>query len=375
MAEVRLVSVTKNFGKVVAVDDLTLEIKDGEFFVLLGPSGCGKTTTLRMIAGLEEPTKGEIYIGDTLVASPEKDVFVPPKERDIAMVFQNYALYPHMTVYENIAFPLKIRKVPENEIRKKVKEVAELLGIDDLLNRKPRELSGGQRQRVALGRAIIRHPKVFLMDEPLSNLDAKLRVRMRSELKRLQRTLGVTTIYVTHDQVEAMTMGDKIAILNNGRLQQVGSPDDVYNKPKNLFVAGFIGSPPMNFVDATLVEKDNNIWIDFGDFRLKLPDDMAEVIRSSNYVGKEVIFGIRPEDIYDALFAQVKIPGENMVKGRIDIVEPLGNVNIVHFTIGRVHFVGQFSRESKVREGMQMDIVFDMTKIHIFDKKTEEAII
>ncbi|RLF65740.1 MAG: glycerol-3-phosphate ABC transporter ATP-binding protein, partial [Thermoplasmata archaeon] len=282
---------------------------------------------------------------------------------------------PHMTVYENIAFPLKIRKVPENEIRKKVKEVAELLGIDDLLNRKPRELSGGQRQRVALGRAIIRHPKVFLMDEPLSNLDAKLRVRMRSELKRLQRTLGVTTIYVTHDQVEAMTMGDKIAILNNGRLQQVGSPDDVYNKPKNLFVAGFIGSPPMNFVDATLVEKDNNIWIDFGDFRLKLPDDMAEVIRSSNYVGKEVIFGIRPEDIYDALFAQVKIPGENMVKGRIDIVEPLGNVNIVHFTIGRVHFVGQFSRESKVREGMQMDIVFDMTKIHIFDKKTEEAII
>ncbi|HDJ51556.1 MAG TPA: ABC transporter ATP-binding protein [Thermoprotei archaeon] len=374
MAEVKLLSVTKKFGNVTAVDDLTLEIKDGEFFVLLGPSGCGKTTTLRIIAGLEEPTVGEIYIGDTLVASPEKDIFIPPKDRDVAMVFQNYALYPHMTVYENIAFPLKIRKVPEEEIRKKVKEVAELLGIEELLHRKPRELSGGQRQRVALGRAIIRHPRVFLMDEPLSNLDAKLRVRMRSELKKLQRALGVTTIYVTHDQVEAMTMGDRIAILNDGKLQQVGTPDDVYNKPRNLFVAGFIGSPPMNFLDATLVERDKGIWVDFGEFMLKLPEEMADIVRSERYIGKEVIFGIRPEDIYDALFAQVKIPGENMVRGKIEIVEPLGNVNIVHFSVGDVHFTGQFSRDSKVREGMEMDIVFDMTKAHVFDKESGEAI-
>jgi len=375
MAEVRLVNVTKKFGEVTAVDNLSLEIRDGEFFVLLGPSGCGKTTTLRMIAGLEEPTAGEIYIGDELVASPEKDIFVPPRDRDVAMVFQNYALYPHMTVFENIAFPLKLRKVPEEEIKRKVKEVAELLGIGELLNRKPRELSGGQRQRVALGRAIVREPKVFLLDEPLSNLDAKLRVRMRGELKKLQHKLGVTTVYVTHDQVEAMTMGDRIAILNVGKLQQVGTPDDVYMKPQNKFVAGFIGSPPMNFADVTLVEENGKVWVDFGDFKLALPQDMAEVVRNSGYIGREAILGIRPEDLYDSLFAQVKIPGENMVKAKIDVVEPLGNVKIVHFFIGNVRFTASFPADSKVKEGMEIDVVFDMTKIRLFDKNTEEAII
>ncbi len=375
MAEVRLVNVTKKFGEVTAVDNLSIEIRDGEFFVLLGPSGCGKTTTLRMIAGLEDPTAGEIYIGGDLVASPEKDIFIPPRERDVAMVFQNYALYPHMTVYENIAFPLKLRKVPEEEIKRKVKEVAELLGISELLKRKPRELSGGQRQRVALGRAIVREPQVFLLDEPLSNLDAKLRVRMRGELKKLQHKLGVTTVYVTHDQVEAMTMGDRIAILNLGKLQQVGTPDDVYMKPQNKFVAGFIGSPPMNFADVTLIEENGKVWVDFGDFKLALPQDMAEVVRNSGYIGREAIFGIRPEDLYDSLFAQVKIPGENMAKAKIDVVEPLGNVKIVHFFIGNVRFTASFPADSKVKEDMEVDVVFDMTKAHLFDKNTEEAIV
>ncbi|USS41272.1 ABC transporter ATP-binding protein [Thermococcus aggregans] len=371
MAGVRLVGVWKQFGEFVAVRDMNLEVKDGEFMVLLGPSGCGKTTTLRMIAGLEEPTKGQIYIGDKLVADPEKGVFVPPKDRDIAMVFQSYALYPHMTVYDNIAFPLKLRKVPKQEIDKRVREVAELLGLSELLNRKPRELSGGQRPRVALGRAIVRKPQVFLMDEPLSNLDAKLRVRMRAELKKLQRQLGVTTIYVTHDQVEAMTMGDRIAVMNAGVLQQVGTPEEVYDKPANMFVAGFIGSPPMNFIDATITEDG---FVDFGEFRLKLLPDQFEVLEEKGYVGKEVVFGIRPEDLYDAMFAQVKIPGENMVRAMVDIIENLGNEKIVHLRVGKVTFLGAFRSESKVVEGQEVDVVFDMRKIHIFDKNTKKAV-
>lgn len=374
MAEVKLINVWKKFGEVVAVQDMSLHIKDGEFMILLGPSGCGKTTTLRMIAGLEEPTKGQIYVGDKLVADPEKGVFVPPKDRDIAMVFQSYALYPHMTVYDNIAFPLKLRKVPKQEIDKRVREVAEMLGLTELLKRKPRELSGGQRQRVALGRAIVRKPQVFLMDEPLSNLDAKLRVKMRAELKKLQRQLGVTTIYVTHDQVEAMTMGDRIAVINAGILQQVGTPDEVYNKPANVFVGGFIGSPAMNFLDASIVEDEKGVWVDFGEFRLKLLEDQAEVLRELNYIGKEVIFGIRPEDIYDAMFAQVKIPGENMVKAVVDIVENLGSERIVHLRVRGLTFVGAFHAESMVKEGQKVDVVFDMRKVHIFDKKTEKAI-
>ncbi|WP_297487983.1 ABC transporter ATP-binding protein, partial [Thermococcus sp.] len=292
MAEVQLINVWKVFGGFTAVKDMNLHVKDREFMILLGPSGCGKTTTLRMIAGLEEPTKGRIYIGDRLVADPEKDVFVPPRDRDVAMVFQSYALYPHMSVYDNIAFPLKLRKVPKSEVDKRVREVAEMLGLSELLNRKPRELSGGQRQRVALGRAIVRKPRVFLMDEPLSNLDAKLRVRMRAELKRLQRQLGVTTVYVTHDQVEAMTMGDRIAVINAGQLQQVGSPEEVYHKPANTFVAGFIGSPPMNFLEGTLTEDG---FVDFGEFRLKLLPDQFEVLREENLIDKTITFGIRPE--------------------------------------------------------------------------------
>lgn len=371
MAGVRLGDVWKEFGEVVAVKDMSLEIKDGEFMILLGPSGCGKTTTLRMIAGLEEPTRGRIYIGDKLVADPEKGVFIPPKDRDIAMVFQSYALYPHMTVYDNIAFPLKLRKVPKQEIDQRVREVAELLGLTELLKRKPRELSGGQRQRVALGRAIVRKPQVFLMDEPLSNLDAKLRVKMRAELKKLQRQLGVTTIYVTHDQVEAMTMGDRIAVINAGVLQQVGSPDEVYDKPANMFVAGFIGSPPMNFLNATITEDG---FVDFGEFRLKLLPDQFEVLGEMGYVGREVVFGIRPEDVYDAVFAQVKVPGENMVRAMVEIVENLGSEKIVHLRVGGVAFLGAFRSESRVREGQEVDVVFDMKKIHIFDKIPGKAI-
>ncbi|AEH25372.1 ABC transporter ATP-binding protein [Pyrococcus yayanosii] len=374
MAEVRLVRVWKQFGDFTAVKDLTLEVKDGEFLVLLGPSGCGKTTTLRMIAGLEEPTKGQIYIDDKLVADPGKGIFVPPKERDVAMVFQSYALYPHMTVYDNIAFPLKLRKVPKQEIDKRVREVAEMLGLTEFLHRKPRELSGGQRQRVALGRAIVRRPKVFLMDEPLSNLDAKLRVKMRAELKKLQRQLGVTTIYVTHDQVEAMTMGDRIAVMNAGELQQIGTPEDVYERPANTFVAGFIGSPPTNFMDSSVVEDENGVWADFGEFRLKFLDDQAEVLREKNLVGKEVIFGIRPEDIYDALFAQVKIPGENMARAFVEIVENLGGEKIVHLSAGDINFTAKFPAESRVVEGQEIDVVFDMKKAHVFEKGSGKAV-
>ncbi|BAD85964.1 ABC-type maltdextrin transport system, ATPase component [Thermococcus kodakarensis KOD1] len=371
MAEVKLINVWKQFGDFTAVKDMNLHIKDGEFMILLGPSGCGKTTTLRMIAGLEEPTKGQIYIGDKLVADPEKGIFVPPKDRDIAMVFQSYALYPHMTVYDNIAFPLKLRKVPKDEIDRRVREVAEMLGLTELLNRKPRELSGGQRQRVALGRAIVRKPQVFLMDEPLSNLDAKLRVKMRAELKRLQRQLGVTTIYVTHDQVEAMTMGDRVAVINQGQLQQVGTPEEVYDRPANTFVAGFIGSPPMNFMDATVTEDG---FADFGEFRLKFLPDQFEVLREKNLVGREVIFGIRPEDIYDALFAQVKIPGENMARALVEIIENLGGEKIVHLSIGDVTFLGKFPAESRVQEGQEVDVVFDMRKAHVFEKGSGKAV-
>ncbi|USH00765.1 ABC transporter ATP-binding protein [Thermococcus argininiproducens] len=372
MAEVKLIGVWKKFEDVVAVRDINLEVRDGEFVILLGPSGCGKTTTLRMISGLEEPTKGKIYIGEKLVADSEKGIFIPPKDRDIAMVFQSYALYPHMTVYDNIAFPLKLRKIPKQEIDERVREVAEMLGLTELLKRKPRELSGGQRQRVALGRAIVRRPQVFLMDEPLSNLDAKLRVRMRAELKKLQRQLGVTTIYVTHDQVEAMTMGDKIAVMNNGALHQVGTPTEIYNKPANMFVAGFIGSPPMNFLEATVSEDG---FVDFGAFRLKLLDDMFELIQEEGYVGKSVIFGIRPEDIYDALFAQVKVPGENMAKVFVDIIENLGGEKIVHLKADDLMFIAKFPPESLVKEGQEIDIVFDMKKIHIFDKTTQKVVL
>ncbi len=367
MAGVRLVGVWKRFGDFTAVKNMSLEVKDGEFAILLGPSGCGKTTTLRMIAGLEEPTKGQVYIGDRLVADPERDVFVPPRDRDVAMVFQSYALYPHMTVYDNIAFPLKLRKVPKSEVDKRVREVAEMLGLTELLHRKPRELSGGQRQRVALGRAIVRKPRVFLMDEPLSNLDAKLRVRMRAELKRLQRQLGVTTVYVTHDQVEAMTMGDRIAVINAGQLQQVGSPEEVYHKPANTFVAGFIGSPPMNFLEGTLTEDG---FVDFGEFRLRLLSDQFEVLKERNLVGKTITFGIRPEDIHDA---HLDSSGES-VKALVEIVENLGSERILHLRIGSIHLEAVFGSEPKIREGDEIGISFNMRKAHVFNKENGKAV-
>lgn len=363
MAGVRLVGVWKEFDGVVAVQDMNLEVKDGEFMILLGPSGCGKTTTLRMIAGLDEPTMGEIYIGEDLVADPEKGVFVPPKDRDIAMVFQSYALYPHMTVYDNMAFPLKLRKLPKKEIDQRVKEVAELLGLTELLKRKPRELSGGQRQRVALGRAIIRKPKVFLMDEPLSNLDAKLRVKMRAELKKLQRHLGVTTIYVTHDQVEAMTMGDRIAVINHGILQQVGTPEEVYNKPSNTFVAGFIGTPPMNFLKGTLLEDGR---MDFGEFHLRLTSEQLEL--ASDYTGKTLTLGIRPEDIYDADISPIH-DEENTIAGRVDILENLGNEKIVHVSIGEHSLTASLPPESRVEEGSEIKLVMNIKRAHLFNEQ------
>src|SRR5690554_686499 len=295
MASVTLERVTKRFGNVIAVDEASLEIRDKEFLVLVGPSGCGKSTTLRMVAGLEDVTEGNIYIGDRLVND------VPPKDRDIAMVFQNYALYPHMDVYNNMAFGLKLRKFPKSEIDRRVKEAARMLGIENLLDRKPKQLSGGQRQRVAVGRAIVREPKVFLMDEPLSNLDAKLRVQMRAELSKLHRRLEATVIYVTHDQTEAMTMGDRIVVMKDGFIQQVGAPLEVYEKPVNVFVAGFIGSPAMNFMEGVLRRDGETYFIDAKTFKLPIPAEKAASIKNlGKYVDKQVVLGIRPEDIEDA---------------------------------------------------------------------------
>ncbi|MCD6341929.1 MAG: ABC transporter ATP-binding protein, partial [Thaumarchaeota archaeon] len=288
MSKVRVVNLHKRFDKTIAVDGITFEVGDGEFIVLLGPSGCGKTTTLRCIAGLEVPDEGEIYIDDKMVNE------LPPKDRDIAMVFQSYALYPHMSVYDNLAFPLKMKKYPKQEIEKRVKEVAKLLRIEELLNRKPRQLSGGQQQRVALGRALVRNPKVWLMDEPLSNLDAKLRVYMRAELKKLQKDLNITTIYVTHDQAEAMAMADKVAVMSQGKILQYDAPTNVYERPANLFVAGFLGSPPMNFVEANLVEHDSKIMLDAGFFMYPLDEKLGKIVKD-NVASDKVIIGFRPE--------------------------------------------------------------------------------
>ncbi len=367
MAQVILKNLTKTFKNVVAVNDVSLDIQDKEFMVLVGPSGCGKTTCLRMIAGLEEATSGEIYIGDKLVND------VSPKDRDIAMVFQNYALYPHMSVYDNMAFGLKLRKVPRIEIEKRVSETAELLGLSELLNRKPKQLSGGQRQRVALGRAIVREPKVFLMDEPLSNLDAKLRVQTRAELIKLHRRLGITTIYVTHDQVEAMTMGDRICVLKDGVIQQVDTPLGLYNQPANTFVAGFIGTPSMNFLDAKIVNGSEGYAIEGGCFKVKVPADKAELLK--NYVGKEAIFGIRPEHIFDKSLANlVEATPENTVKAVVDVVEPMGPIVTVYLTCGSHSLVATIDAKTRAKEGDEIELVFDMAKTHVFDKDTEKAV-
>jgi len=365
MASVKLVNLTKRFGKVVAVNKLNLSIRDKEFLVLLGPSGCGKTTTLRMIAGLERPDEGEIYINDRLVND------LPPRERNIAMVFQSYALYPHMTVYDNIAFPLKMRKLPKEEIDKRVKEVADLLRIRHLLDRKPGQLSGGEAQRVAIGRAIVREAEVFLMDEPLSNLDAKLRIYMRAELKRLQRELGVTTIYVTHDQVEAMTMADRIAIMNHGVLQQVGTPDEVYNYPKNIFVAGFIGSPPMNFIDFTLTASSDKQVIDAGSFRIELPGDLGEVLVNKART-QELVLGVRPEHI--KVFTE-KPSMKNIIEAEVYVVEPLGSETILDLKIGEYLIKARIPGTISTSVGGKVWLLFDMDKIHVFDKKSGKAII
>lgn len=367
MAKVELENVTKIFdNKVVAVKDVTLTVEDKEFTVLLGPSGCGKTTTLRMIAGLEEITKGVIKIDGKVVNDVE------PKDRDIAMVFQNYALYPHMTVYENMAFGLKLRKFPKDEIDRRVREAAKILGIEELLDRKPRQLSGGQRQRVAVGRAIVRNPKVFLFDEPLSNLDAKLRVQMRSELKKLHHRLGATIIYVTHDQVEAMTMADKIVVMKDGMVQQIGSPYEVYNKPANMFVAGFIGSPAMNFLNAVIIAEHGGIWVKTSGFKVKVVKEHEPILEK--WIDKEVVFGIRPENIFDKLFAIAPQP-ENTVTGMVDVVEPLGSETLLHVTCGEDTIVARVDPRTKAKEGERIDLVFDMNMIHVFDKETQKAIL
>lgn len=367
MAEVLLKEVTKKFGNFVAVNKVSLEIKDGEFVVLVGPSGCGKTTTLRMIAGLEEVTEGEIYIGGRLVND------VPPKDRDIAMVFQNYALYPHMDVYNNMAFGLKLRKVPKKEIDRRVREVAEMLGIVDKLRAKPRELSGGQRQRVALGRAIVRNPKVFLFDEPLSNLDAKLRVRMRAELQELHQRLRTTSIYVTHDQVEAMTLGHRIAVMKDGQVLQYDRPRVIYDQPANMFVAGFIGSPPMNFIPARLVAEGGRSWLLGRGFKLWVPPE-KERPELSQYVGKEVVFGIRPEDI--RTLDSVREPPEGRTfQGRVKVREALGDELIVYADIAGDEVVAKLDPRLSISPGQEVTFVALMEHIHLFDRDTEKAIV
>ena len=377
MAGVAFKNVTKVYGKdVKAVNDLNLDIRDQEFMVLVGPSGCGKTTALRMIAGLEEATEGDIMIGEVRVND------VPPKDRDIAMVFQNYALYPHMNVYDNIAFGLRLRELKSffwqishmadakrirEDIDSRVKEVARMLDIEKYLARKPKELSGGQRQRVALARAIVRKPKVFLMDEPLSNLDAKLRVQTRAELIRLHRQLGITTVYVTHDQVEAMTMGQRMAIMRDGVLQQCDIPEQVYQYPANKFVAGFIGSPPMNFVPAVI----RGGHIDAGDFQLPIPAGNP----AAGQEGKAVVLGIRPEEILDAaLPSNVVATAENTVQAKVDVLEPLGYEYVAYIAVGKTNLTATISNETKVKENQVFPFLINIERIHLFDAETEVAI-
>jgi len=365
MASITYDSVWKKWGDVVGVQDLNIEVADREFLVFVGPSGCGKSTSLRLLAGLEEITEGNIYIGDRLVND------VPPKDRDIAMVFQSYALYPHMSVYDNMAFGLKLRKTPKTEIDRRVNDAADILGIRELLDRKPKQLSGGQRQRVAVGRAIVREPSVFLMDEPLSNLDAKLRVQARSEITKLHQRLETTFIYVTHDQVEAMTMGTRIAVMKDGLLQQVDSPHNLYELPNNIFVAGFIGSPSMNFFNATLTSGDSGLYIDAGSFRVKVPETKTNVYQS--YAGKQVIFGLRPEDIHDPEYSPPNISGA-MLKAQVDVTELMGHEVIVYLLAGDHQCLGRLDPRTSFRVGNTVDAVINMDNMHIFDQETEEAI-
>ena len=365
MASVTYEDVVKKFGDMTAVDHINFNVDDKEFLVLVGPSGCGKTTALRLLAGLEEITEGTIKIGDRVVND------VAPKDRDIAMVFQSYALYPHLSVYDNMAFGLKLRKLPRDEIKRRVQEAAEVLGIVELLQRKPRQLSGGQRQRVAVGRAIVREPKVFLFDEPLSNLDAKLRVAMRAEISKLHQRLQTTFIYVTHDQTEAMTMATRIAVINKGKLQQIDTPQNLYDKPGNLFVAGFIGSPAMNFFPGKLRKEDGKLCIDTGDFTVAIPASKAGPFEK--FAGRDVIFGIRPENIHDIEYTPTNVATEK-VPVKVDVTELMGNEILVYLVSGKNSFVARVDPRSKLRFGQQAQVAFDMDNFHIFDAATEEAI-
>ncbi|MBN1554450.1 MAG: sn-glycerol-3-phosphate ABC transporter ATP-binding protein UgpC [Phycisphaerae bacterium] len=366
MAEVILEKVDKIYpGGVQAVKDFNLDIRDGEFLVLVGPSGCGKSTTLRMVAGLEEISGGTIRIGERIIND------VPPKDRDIAMVFQNYALYPHMTVYKNMAFALKLRKYPKKEIDQRVREAAGILGIEELLERKPKALSGGQRQRVAVGRAIVRHPKAFLFDEPLSNLDAKLRVEMRAELKRLHHKLSTTTIYVTHDQEEAMTLGDRVVVMKDGIMQQVGAPLEVYNRPVNRFVAGFVGTPPMNFLEGTLVSRDGGIFFDGTDFRLRLPKERSENLGS--HVGRTVILGVRPQAMDTRPEGRFK-GQDNSIPVTVRVIEPLGEkMDMFADTPKFPHIVSRVDARTDVEADTKLNLYLDMNRVHIFDTDGEQV--
>ncbi|MDY7032156.1 MAG: sn-glycerol-3-phosphate ABC transporter ATP-binding protein UgpC [Thermodesulfobacteriota bacterium] len=365
MADIRLDKITKRFGKIEAVKDFSLEIKDGEFMALVGPSGCGKSTILRLLAGLETSTCGDIYLGDRLINH------LMPKERDIALVFQNYALYPHLSVYDNIAFPLKVKKLPRREVQERVNNVANILGLEDLLKRKPREISGGQRQRVALGRAIIREPRAFLMDEPLSNLDAKLRIEMRAQIKKLQKRLGVTTLYVTHDQVEAMTMGDRVAVMRNGLLQQVGSPREIYQRPKNKFVAECIGSPPMNFLEGVIREESSMCTLHLHNFTVPLPSEFCE--RVERWAGEEMLVGIRPSSLHEHN-GVIDETGMQPLRAVVDEVEPLGGETVVHLIIGKSTLVALFTGDSMIGVGDDVHVFLDVSKIYLFDKRTEKRI-
>lgn len=367
MAQVSLRNLVKEFSEGVrAVDNVSFGVDNKEFMVLVGPSGCGKSTTLRLIAGLEVSTSGEIFIGNRKVNN------IPPKDRDIAMVFQNYALYPHMSVYENMAFGLKLKKYPHDEIDSRVKEAAGILGLENLLNRKPRELSGGQRQRVAVGRAIVRKPMVFLFDEPLSNLDAKLRVQMRTELHRLHIRLQSTMIYVTHDQTEAMTLGDRIVVMKDGLIQQIDTPTNVYNKPVNKFVASFIGAPPMNFMEGRIIKKERRLYFDEGNFRIRLVEGMYEKLQ--DYTDKRLIMGVRSEDIYDKLFVS-EAPPENIVTMTCEMVEHLGSEVYIHLNTGKHILVARVAGDADPQINLDMDVVLDMSKVHFFDKTTEKTIV
>jgi len=379
MANVVFDSVYKRYGNVTVIQDLNLEVRDKEFMVLVGPSGCGKSTALRMIAGLEEISGGTVSIGGRIVNN------VAPKDRDIAMVFQNYALYPHMNVFDNMAFALKLRHMPKDQIKTRVEAVADSLGIKHLLSRKPRQLSGGQRQRVALGRAIVREPQVFLMDEPLSNLDAKMRVQTRAELNKLHQRLQTTTVYVTHDQVEAMTMGDRIAVMKDGVLQQVDTPNVLFTNPSNMFVAGFIGSPAMNLVNVVVEQTDGGIYLtstatgqDTG-LRLKVPARFNDFL--APYNGKQIVFGLRPQDIHDSRFANGMLDeGESPddlvpVRTRVDVVEPMGSEVYLYLLVGQLQFVSRVDSRTEVQPNYILDVSFNMDKMHAFDPETQQSII